>query len=116
METMTITATSAAIGIMTSHFAATRIKTSRKEPAANADSRPRPPDFTLITDWPIIAHPAMPPKSPAAMFAIPCPRDSRFLSLAVSVSSSTMEAVRSDSIRPTSVSVSATGKMMASVA
>jgi hypothetical protein len=36
----------------------------------------------------------MPPKQPATTFAIPCPRDSRFLSLPVSVSSSTIELKR----------------------
>jgi hypothetical protein len=29
---------------------------------------------TLITDWPIIAQPPMPPNSAAAMLAPPCPR------------------------------------------
>ena len=35
---------------------------SRKTPALSVDSRPRPPDLILITDWPIIAQPAMPPQ------------------------------------------------------
>ena len=55
------------------------------------DSRPRPPDFTLITDWPIMAQPAMPPRKPVAKLATPWPMHSRFLSLGVSVRSSTIE-------------------------
>jgi hypothetical protein len=54
---------------------------SRKTPAMKVDSRPRPPDFTLITDWPIIAQPAMPPMKPVAKLATPWPTHSRFLSL-----------------------------------
>jgi hypothetical protein len=64
----------------------------------------RPPDFTLITDWPIIAQPAMPPTRPEAMLATPWPLHSRFLSLVVSVRSSTMVAVIIDSSRPTTAS------------
>ena len=70
-------------------------------PAQKVDKRPRPPDFTLITDWPIMAQPAMPPMKPVAMLATPWPTHSRFLLLVVSVSSSTMEAVIRDSSRPT---------------
>lgn len=36
------------------------------------ESRVRPPDFTLMIDWPIMAQPAMPPSMPAAMLATPC--------------------------------------------
>ena len=36
-------------------------------------ARPRPPDFTLMTDWPIMAQPAMPPKKPVTMLAMPWP-------------------------------------------
>ena len=114
-DTMTMTATSAPIGIRTSQSARTRMKKSRNAPAANVDSRPRPPDFTLITDCPIMAHPAIPPNRPDTMFATPCPRLSRSLSEVVSVISSTIDAVRSDSIRPTSASASATGPMIARV-
>jgi hypothetical protein len=70
------------------------------------DKRVRPPDFTLMTDWPIIAQPAMPPKSPETMLATPWPRASRFLSLVVSVSSSTICAVINDSSNPTIASPS----------
>lgn len=64
----------------------------------------RPPDFTLITDCPIIAQPAMPPIRPEAMLAMPWPLHSRLLSLLVSVMSSTMVAVIIDSSRPTTAS------------
>ena len=115
IETMNITATSAPIGMSTSQSERTRMKTSRKPPAASVERRPRPPDFTLITDCPIIAQPAIPPKKPDTILAMPCPRASRFLSLGVSVISSTIDAVRSDSMRPTRASASATGKMIRNV-
>ncbi|MDT4890110.1 hypothetical protein FQZ97_1269020 [compost metagenome] len=53
-----------------------------------------------------MAQPAMPPMKPVAMLATPWPTHSRFLSLLVSVRSSTMVAVISDSSRPTTISVS----------
>ena len=34
-----------------------------------------------MTDWPIMAQPAMPPKKPVTMLAMPWPTHSRFLSL-----------------------------------
>ena len=38
---------------------------SRKTPAKNVEMRVRAPEaFTLITVWPIIAQPPMPPKKP----------------------------------------------------
>ena len=68
-----------------------------------------------MTDWPIIAQPPMPPNSAEAMLATPCPAHSRFLLLGVSVMSSTICAVSSDSSRPTAASVSETGSRMRSV-
>ncbi len=100
-ETMIMMATSAGIGMMATRPPRTTIMTSRKTPAENDDSRPRPPDFTLMTDCPIMAQPAMPPMNPVAVLATPCATHSRFLSLGVSVSSSTICAVISDSSRPT---------------
>jgi hypothetical protein len=41
--------------------------------AVKVESRVRPPDVTLMTDWPIIAQPPMPPTKAAAMLALPCP-------------------------------------------
>ena len=81
----------------------------RNSPAESVDSRVRPPDFTLIIDWPIMAQPAMPPRKPVATLAMPWPRDSRSLSERVSVMSSTSWAVSSDSSRPTMASVKAYG-------
>ena len=115
IETMTITATSAAIGMVRTTSPSTRMRKSRKQPAKSVDRRPRPPDFTLMTDWPIMAQPAMPPNRPATMFAAPCPRHSRFLSEGVSVSSSTMAAVISDSSSPTTARVAETGRIVRSV-
>jgi hypothetical protein len=106
METMIITATSAAMGICFTHSPRNTTRISSTTPATRVDRRPRPPDFTLMTDWPIMAQPAMPPMKPVAMLATPWPTHSRFLSLLVSVRSSTMVAVISDSSRPTTISVS----------
>src|SRR5699024_4567483 len=73
---------------------------------------PLPPDFTLITDCPIIAQPAIPPKKPVTILAIPCPLDSRFLSLSVSVISSTIDAVSKDSSKPTIAKANEKGKII----
>ena len=48
-----------------------QIRNSKNAPAKKVESRPLPPDLTLITDCPIIAQPAMPPKNPATILAIP---------------------------------------------
>ncbi len=101
IDTMIMMATSAAIGICFTQSPSTTIMNSRKMPAQKVESRPRPPDFTLIIDWPIMAQPAMPPMKPVAVLAMPWPMHSWFLSLGVSVSSSTIDAVISDSSRPT---------------
>ncbi len=63
IDTMIITATSAAIGMMRTRSSSTRMRNSRKAPATKVDSRPRPPERTLMTDWPIMAQPPMPPIS-----------------------------------------------------
>ena len=104
---MIITATNAAMGICRTQSLKNNKSSSRKMPALSVDKRPRPPDFTLITDWPIIAQPAMPPRKPLAILATPCPIHSRLLLLVVSVRSSTMVAVMSDSSSPTTISVTA---------
>ena len=57
----------------------------------------------------------MPPNRAEATLAIPCPTHSRFLPLGVSVMSSTICAVSSDSSRPTAARVSAIGAMIRSV-
>jgi len=101
IDTMIITATRAAMGIWLTHSLRKTTISSSTTPATRHDRRPRPPDFTLITDWPIMAQPAMPPSRPEAILAMPWPLHSRFLSLSVSVRSSTMVAVIMDSSRPT---------------
>src|SRR5690606_12204571 len=85
IETIIITATNAAIGITFSQSLIKTTKINKKTPALKVDSRPRPPDFTLIIDCPIIAQPAMPPINPLQILAMPCPLHSRNLSLGVSV-------------------------------
>lgn len=87
--TMTITATRAAMGMRLTRVSSTRMRNSRKAPAHKQDDRPRAPEETLITDWSIIAQPAMPPSGPAPMLTTPWPTRSRLLSLALSVISST---------------------------
>ncbi len=71
METIIITATSAAIGIWETQLRRNTIRQSSTTPAVRVESRPRPPDFTLITDCPIIAQPAIPPIKDVQMFAMP---------------------------------------------
>jgi len=105
IDTITITATSAGIGMRPTNGPSTASRNSRNKPATSVDNRLRPPEVTLITDWPIIAHPPMPPTSAAAMLAPPS-MHSRRLSLSVSVMSSTICAVSSDSSRPTAAMVS----------
>ena len=99
---MTITATSAAIGMSETTGPKTMHSTIRKNPARKVDRRVRAPDtLTLIIVWPIMAQPPMPPKKPVTMLAMPWPIDSRVLLERVSVMSSTSLAVISDSISPT---------------
>ncbi len=106
MDTMIITATSAAMGIRATQSPRNTTISNRNTPAASVERRPRPPDLMLMMDCPIIAQPAMPPMKPLVMLATPWPTHSRFLSLLVSVRSSTMVAVISDSSSPTTISVS----------
>ena len=111
-DTMTMTATSAAIGMSETTGPKTTHSTIRKTPARNVDRRVRAPEtFTLIIVWPIMAQPPMPPKKPVTMLAMPWPTDSRVLLEWVSVMSSTSLAVISDSISPTSAIASAYGAM-----
>ena len=71
IETMIMTATRAAMGICLTHSSRNTTSISNTTPAVSVDNRPRPPDFTLITDWPIMAHPAIPPIKPVAILAMP---------------------------------------------
>src|SRR5699024_8987495 len=91
------------------------IKNIKNKPATSVESLPRPPDFTLMTDWPIIAHPAIPPKKPVIVLAIPCPLASLFLLLSVPVISSTMDEVSKDSSKQTIANDREYGKIIASV-
>ena len=50
IDTMIMTATSAAIGIRPTVSPSTTTRMSSNTPATKVDSRPRPPDFTLMTD------------------------------------------------------------------
>src|SRR5699024_2000208 len=93
----------------------TMIKNIRHDPAIKVESLPRPPDVTLITDWPIIAQPAMPPKKPVIVLAIPCPLASLFFVLSVPVMSSTILDVSKDSNSPTIARAIENGKIIANV-
>ncbi|MNT21220.1 hypothetical protein D3C72_1565520 [compost metagenome] len=110
-----MTATSAGIGIFATSGPSTTIRNRRKEPATKVESRVEPPDFTLMTDCPIMAQPPIPPKNPVTKLAMPCPLHSRRLSLGVSVRSSTICAVIIDSSNPTAAMVSEYGRMIRKV-
>ncbi|SIM54745.1 Uncharacterised protein [Mycobacteroides abscessus subsp. abscessus] len=106
----TITAVSAAIGIAASRSASTRASSSTEPAAASVDRRVRArPCRTLIMVCPIIAHPPIAPKHPAAMFAAPSAQASRVLSEPVPVMSSTRRAVSRDSTSPTTAIAAAIG-------
>src|SRR5690625_4297673 len=113
--TIIITPTKTGMGISTTTSPKTIIKNIKNTPAVKVDRRCRPPDLMLIMDWPIKAHPAIPPKNPVIKLAIPCPRASLFLLLVVSVISSSNEAVRSDSSRPTNDKAREYGKTIRNV-
>src|SRR5699024_157063 len=87
----------------------------KNPPAIYVEHPPLPPDVTLITDSPIIAQPAMPPKKPVIVLAIPCPLASLFLLLSVSVISSTILDVSKDSKSPTIARAIENGKIIANV-
>jgi hypothetical protein len=89
-----------------------RMKTSRAVAAVMPLSLPRPPDFTLMRDWPIMAQPPMPPKTPQVMLATPCPTHSRLPTPRVSVSSSMRVMVMSDSMSPTPARMTEKGRMI----
>ncbi len=114
-DTITMIATNTITGTCDTQGLSNTFSSSRKTPANNVDNRPRPPYFTLPTAWPIMPQPAMPPNRLAAMLASPRPEHSRFLSLGVSVISSTTAAVSTDSSRPTMAIASAGSAMMRSV-
>ena len=87
----------------------------KKTPAVNVDNLLVAPDFTLMTDWPIIAQPPIPPNRPVMILAIPWPLDSLFLLLWESVASSTILAVNKLSTNPTIAIDKEYGKMIANV-
>ena len=115
IATIIITATKAAIGICFNHGPRNTTIINKNTPADSVDNRPRPPDFILIIDCPIIAQPAIPPRKPVNILATPWPLHSRFLSLLVSVRSSTIVAVIMDSNNPTTAKPIEYGKIINSV-
>ncbi len=80
--------------------------------AVKEESLPRPPEVKLMILWPIIAHPAMPPNSPEVILPVPNAIHSWFPEPRLPPISSSTESVKSDSIRPTSATISATGSMI----
>ena len=72
IETMIMTATSAAIGMIETRSPRPTTKIKRKRPARNVEIRVRAPEaFTLIMVCPIMAQPPMPPKNPESTLATP---------------------------------------------
>ena len=104
---MNITPTSAASGICSMSGEANRMKLSRNSAAATPATRVRPPDFTLIIDWPIIAQPPMPPKKPVSTLAQPCAMHSWLAPPRLPVISPTRLSVSSDSISPIAARITA---------
>ena len=115
MTTMNITPMSAARGICSISEYATRINSNKLRAAVIPESRPRPPEFTLIMLWPIMAQPPMPPKNPVAVLAMPCATHSLLPRPLLSVISSTSRSVNRDSIRPIAARITAYGKIIISV-
>jgi hypothetical protein len=71
-------ATRAATGTCETQGFSSTIRISSSAPANSVERRPRPPYFTLLTVWPIMPQPAMPPNRLAAALAMPRPVHSRF--------------------------------------
>ncbi len=71
IDTMIRTATSAAMGMRATQSPKNTTMINSKTPAVRVDKRPRPPDFTLMTDCPIMAQPAIPPMKPEKIFDRP---------------------------------------------
>ena len=69
--------------------------------------RVRPPDFTLIIDWPIIAQPPMPPKKPVTVLATPWAMHSWLAPPRLPVISPTRFSVSRLSIRPMAARITA---------
>ena len=114
--TMIMMPVSAAMGISPTMSPKLTTSTSKNTPASSVDKRVRAPEArVLISVWPIIAHPPMPPNTPVTMFAIPWPQLSRVLSEWTSVMSSTNFAVSRDSSNPTKAMPSAYGAMISNV-
>ena len=116
ITTMNMTPTSAAMGIMPIQGPRKRMNASSSSAATMPERRLRPPEFTLMRDWPIMAQPPIPPKNPQVMFAMPWPTHSLLPRPRVSVISSMSDKVISDSIRPTPASTTAKGRMIIRVA
>ena len=110
--TMNMIPTSTATGIAA--ITSEKLTTSMisKTAAVNEESLPRPPDVKLMTDCPIIAQPAIPPKSPDVLFPTPNAIHSLLPEPRLPPISSRTESVNNDSISPTSATITATGRMI----
>jgi len=104
------TKTATGIAAITPEKLTTRIIS--KIAAVNDESRPSPPDVKFITLCPIMAQPAIPPKRPEVVFPKPSATHSLFPEPRFPPISSSTERVSNDSIRPTSATIIATGKMI----
>ncbi|MNG00299.1 hypothetical protein D3C84_832300 [compost metagenome] len=101
-DTTNITPTNAASGMRSISGDKNKMNSRISTPATTPESRPRPPELRLITVWPIIAHPPMPPNTPETMLAAPSATHSRSGKPRLSVISSVRFRVSRVSNRPTS--------------
>ena len=109
---MNITPVSAAMGICSIAGAANKIKNSKNKAAIIPAIRVLPPDSTFIIDWPIIAHPPIPPKNPVARLAHPCATHSLDAPPRWPVISPTRFKVNRLSIKPIDASITAYGNII----
>src|SRR5690606_32046125 len=115
-DTMSMTATSAAMGIDATKSPNTITSTRRKAPARNVEMRVRAPEIlTFIMVCPTTAQPPMPPNRLDRICATPWPAASRDFDDGVSVMSSTSFAVMSDSTSPTTATPAEYGAIVVKV-
>ena len=115
ITSVSITPTRAARGMASMSALPASTKSVMQAAQVSPDTRLRPPDLTLMTDWAIIPQPPIVPKRPLAMFAAPWPMHSVCVSVRRPVISSTSCWVRSVSMRPTAATLTAYGRTTRSV-
>ena len=71
MTIMNMTPTRAATGMAMMTFDPNMMRTSSVSAPTIPEVLPRPPFFMLMSDWPMVAQPPIPPNIPDAMLAAP---------------------------------------------